>query len=153
MRQMGYLFYCCKYYPLLPCNRTLLPCHCSEGRILPPEATWMFSGRRYRPPHQGDWCSCTYHCHGCRECNNTSSPIIWNENLFNAIGIRFHLYLLTWLEVFESDVATDAPETNSGEINRVERINEIILMTDHLQSTDSIYRYSEFGIPIGSCHM
>ena len=29
-------------------------------------------------------------------------------------------------------------ETTSGEINRVERINEIILMTDHFQSIDSI---------------
>ena len=53
--------------------------------------------------------------------------------------------MLTLFEVFESDVAIDAPETTSGDINRVERINDIILMTDHLQSIDSIYRYSEFS--------
>lgn len=65
--------------------------------------------------------------------NVTILRTLWFEMrpfLINSTGIRFHL--LTWLEFFESDVATDAPETNSGENNRVERINEIILMTDHL---------------------
>ena len=59
----------------LPCNRTLWPCHYSEGRILNPEATWMFLGRRCRLPDQGGWCSCIYHCHDCRECNKTSIPM------------------------------------------------------------------------------
>ena len=133
----------------LPCNRTLWPCHYSEGRILNPEATWMFLGRRCRLPDQGGWCSCIYHCHDCRECNKTSSPMIWNKTM----PMEYDFIFFCWPDFRVFRIWRRYPETNSGEIKRVERINEIILMNEHLQSTDSIYRYSEFGTPIGSCHM